>query len=383
MDASISSHQSPVRSRKWWLRCHGGREGGRKASRFAQRSFHSTSTSRPVGFAHRFLPSHDEASLFFPSSSSQPPFFSSFSFSLPTLDPTNSISKLYMRDSCVADRKNNWPRRPDCAALPGGSASSTSAATCNAVFKYGPSGAFALAAETPASGFDSGSVCNPGVEGFFFIVYDDVECNPGKTPPAPKLVATAGAAYRGPPCNRAAFGRSSGSPGSSRAAGDPSSYRAGGLAPTARTGVGIGTALLILLLAGGACAAVFLMFRKRQAAAAAAAAGGGGGGGVQMGAPSGGMGGPPPPPPPGSYVPGAPAAGAAAPPSAGAGGAGAAPGGVQYSFAPGKDDGAAKPLAGSKPAPAGAASSSLPLPGGSDAVAGAGKPPGGLSYPKV
>ena len=50
-------------------------------------------------------------------------------------------------------------------------------------------------------------MCNPGVEGFFFIVYDDVECNPGKTPPAPKLVATAGAAYRGPPCNRAAFGR--------------------------------------------------------------------------------------------------------------------------------------------------------------------------------
>ena len=51
---------------------------------------------------------------------------------------------------------------------------------------------------------------------------------------------------------------------------------------------------------------------------------------------------------------------------------------------PGKDDGAAKPPAGSKPAAAAASSSgSVPLPGGSDAVAGAGKPPGGVSYPKV
>ena len=169
-----------------------------------------------------------------------------------------------MKDSCVADRKNNWPRRPDCSALPGGSASSTSAATCNAVFKNGPPGDFTLAAETPASGFDSGSICNPGSEGFFFIVYDDAECNPGKTPPAPKLVATTGAAYRGPSCNRAAF--SSGSSSSS-------SYRSssgGGLAAPARTGVGVGTALLILLLAGGACAAVFFMFKKSQANSAAA-----------------------------------------------------------------------------------------------------------------
>ena len=288
-----------------------------------------------------------------------------------------------MRDSCVANRKNNWPRRPDCSALPGGSASSTSAATCNAVFKTGPPGDFALAATTPASGFDSGNICNPGGEGFFFIVYDDAECNPGKTPPAPKLVATTGAKYRGPSCNRAAF--SSGS-----------SYRGGGgggLTAPARTGVGIGTALLILLLAGGACAAVFFMFKKSQANQAGAGAGAGG---VQMGgAPSGGGGAlppPPPPPPPGSYFPGAPAAGAAARP-AGAAGAGA-PGGVQYSFAPGKGDGgkatttaaataaSAAPPAGSKPSAA-TSSASVPLPGGSDAVAGAGKPPGGVSYPKV
>lgn len=276
-----------------------------------------------------------------------------------------------MKDSCVADRKNNWPRRPDCSALPGGSASSTSAATCNAVFKNGPPGDFALAATTPASGFDSGNICNPGGEGFFFIVYDDAECNPGKTPPAPKLVATTGAAYRGPSCNRGAFSRSA-------AAGSPATYRPGGLAPTAKTGVGIGTALLILLLAGGACAAVFFMFKKSQANQSAAGAGGAGGpSGVQMGAPNGG-----PPPPPGSYVPGgAPAAGAAMPPPPPPPAAGGAPGGVQYSFAPGKDGAGAQPSAaapaGSKP------TSSVPLPGGSDAVAGAGKPPGGVSYPKV
>lgn len=281
-----------------------------------------------------------------------------------------------MKDSCVSDRKNNWPRRPDCSALPGGSASSTAAATCNAVFKNGPPGDFALAAETPASGFDSGNICNPGGEGFFFIVYDDAECNPGKTPPAPKLVATTGAAYRGPSCNRAAF---SGASRSGSYSGSGSSQR--GLAAPAKTGVGIGTAFLILLLAGGACAAVFFMFKKSQAASSAA----GGPAGVQMGAPNGVMGGGPPPPP-GSYVPGGvPAAGAAAPPPPAGGAGGAAPGGVQYSFAPGKDDGAPKPAAVGKPTAAAAAapSSSVPLPGGSDAVAGAGKPPGGVSYPKV